>query len=140
MYSYKFAYDNHDDYVHIILQSKVKYTKKELNDILKDVLFKIYDIEEYPPLPCHLNWGEVFYFMTQDPYKEYIKKEYFLTPFTCDEVIRTIDGVDIKDCADNIYCSYYDFDNDKSCLHSRTVNDLIGYGKKCEFFRGVKNG
>lgn len=138
MYFYKFAHDDYDTYVHVIFTSKVKYSKQELYDILKDILQMIYEVEDYPPVPCLLDWGEVFYYMTQDPYEKYLKKQYYLQPFVCNEVIRTIDNMEFSECADNIYCHYREAN--KACLNSRSVGDSIEYGQNCYYRKRDNHG
>ena len=118
MYVYKFSYVNYDDFISLVLQSKIKYTKNQLYDILYALLHKIYQEEEFPPLPCLLNWGEVFFLMDEEPYKSWLRKEYFLVPFGFDCTINTSSGPDVEQI-DNIRCCHKDYADGDDCIHSK---------------------
>ena len=124
MYVYKLSFHNYDEYAHIVLQSKIKYTREQLYEILYSVLFKIYKEEEYPPLPCLLDWGDVIYHICEEPYKTWLRKKYFLVPFDFDIIIN-MEGSPARDNIGNIKCCYKDYSSDKTCLNT--------YKKKCKW-------
>ena len=103
MYVYSMNYDYYDDYARLVLQSKIKYTREQLYGILYDILFKIYQEEEYPPLPCLLDWGDVLCYMAEEPYKSFLRKEYYLVPFDFD-ICMNLGGRSIADDIDNAKC------------------------------------
>ena len=107
MYVYRFNFVNYDDFDFAFFQSKIKYTKEQLYEILYDVLYEIYKEEEHPPLPCLLNWGDVLSYMNQEPYKSWLRKKYFLASFDFDKNIN-LEGSPSLEKQDNLRCDYKD--------------------------------
>ena len=102
MYVYSFNYSYYDDYHILVLQSKIKYTREQLYEILYSVLSEIYKKEEFPPLPCLLNFGDALYYMTEEPYKTFLRENYFLVPFDFD-IVLNLEGLETNR-VDNLGC------------------------------------